>query len=303
MAFVESRVTLDIDGEQVLVLRDAVSIAFFMKGPHEEVAAPLTRALARYQRAIEPRQLGWYVDPRGDWGSLTEAGDAFLAKELMQPSTRRIEASETPDSVTGIRFKYRGRGAPHELFFQLNPEGTFAVEFWLPSEMLENPGADWVRSLAIDLGRELPFHSGYVGLSFDTWGWAESTTPLLRERAFRHPGLLLPRLEDLATELGSRMWSPAWLTFIGPPVLDALGGAEGLRSRLHSPRIQVHALPGERAVVSLGAEPESGDLIAGDTLPHYRELARVLEPWRHAHPRPWGHLTQEETLKWERRFL
>ncbi|MFY0576656.1 type VI immunity family protein [Cystobacter fuscus] len=43
-----------------------------------------------------------------------------------------------------------------------------------------------------------------------------------------------------------------------------------------------HLRPGVgrgRAVVALGPWPEAGDLRQGQTLPAYRELARVLEPW------------------------
>ncbi|RYZ39099.1 MAG: DUF3396 domain-containing protein, partial [Myxococcaceae bacterium] len=41
----------------------------------------------------------------------------------------------------------------------------------------------------------------------------------------------------------------------------------------------------------------------GDTLPAYRELARVLEPWLYAHKGAWGGLTEAEVRQWERRFL
>ncbi|RKH71716.1 DUF3396 domain-containing protein [Corallococcus sp. AB049A] len=302
-SYPESRVTLDIEGEPIVVLREAVSIAFFMGGPHEELALPLCRALERYRRAIEPRSLAWYVDRHGDWSPLAEEADAFLTEAVMHPATGRIEVSEKPDSVTGIRFKYRGRGLPQQPFFQLTPHGTFAAEFWLPIEFLEHPGPEWVRALALELGRELPFHSGYVGLSFDAWGWAESTTPVMKAKGFRHPGLLLPGLETLATKLGTRLWGPTWLNFLGPPVLNELGGVEGLRSRLHSPSTQVEALSPDRAVVSLGPVPEAGDVEAGDTLPAYRELARLLEPWLYAHQGAWGGLTEAEVRQWERRFL
>ncbi|HLM43445.1 MAG TPA: type VI immunity family protein, partial [Myxococcaceae bacterium] len=76
------------------------------------------------------------------------------------------------------------------------------------------------------------------------------------------------------------------------PVLGELGGAAGLRARLHSPGTTVQELEGERVVVTLGPSPDAGDTEQGRTLPAYRELARVLEPWLY--------LTSSQ---WERRFL
>ncbi|MCP3167299.1 DUF3396 domain-containing protein [Myxococcus sp. QH3KD-4-1] len=56
--------------------------------------------------------------------------------------------------------------------------------------------------------------------------------------------------------------------------------------------------------MTLGTWPEAGDTLNGNTLPAYRELARVLEPWlfREQHPYSLG-LSEDELLRWERRFL
>jgi hypothetical protein len=70
----------------------------------------------------------------------------------------------------------------------------------------------------------------------------------------------------------------------------------------------VQSLDGEHALVTLGPEPEAGDLAHSQPLPSYRELARVLEPW--LEPFPWGFLhrqgrttDEEELRRWWRRFL
>jgi hypothetical protein len=99
--------------------------------------------------------------------------------------------------------------------------------------------------------------------------------------------------------IGTRIDGVHWLNFLGPPVLGELGGAAGLRTRLHSPDTTVQELDSERAVVTLGNWPEAGDLEQGHTLPAYRELARVLEPWLFL-----GRYDDDEQLRrWERRFL
>jgi hypothetical protein len=92
------------------------------------------------------------------------------------------------------------------------------------------------------------------------------------------------------------------MNFLGPPTLKALGGAEGLRSRLHSPGTTVQTLDDERAVVTLGPWPEAGDLEQGRTLPEYRELARVLEPWLYESA-GWRGFSADDLRRWNRRFL
>ena len=110
-------------------------------------------------------------------------------------------------------------------------------------------------------------------------------------------------VESLATHLGIRIKGPAWMTFLGQPVLGELGGAEGLRARLTSPGTTVQQLEGERAVITLGPWPEAGDTQAGRNLPEYRELARLLEPWLYHSRGPWPYFPEDVRQRWERRFL
>ena len=120
----------------------------------------------------------------------------------------------------------------------------------------------------------------------------------------RYPGMDISDLRDYSWKLGTKVRHPAWMTFLGNPVLGELGGISALRARLSSPGTLVQELPGERAVITLGPRPEAGDLTCGLTLPAYRELARVLEPWMHYETSDYGHdLPPEDLRRWERRFL
>jgi hypothetical protein len=63
-------------------------------------------------------------------------------------------------------------------------------------------------------------------------------------------------------------------------------------------------MDGDRAVITLGPWPEAGDTERGDTLPAYRELARVLEPWLFREPNGnMSGLPRQDVPRWERRFL
>jgi hypothetical protein len=287
----------------VMLLREGINIAFYLRVPHDDIVAPVLRAVERYRRAIEPRRLGEYLDCyTGHWSPLDAEGEQELRKRMLS-SSAFVNAVELAESATGVGFYYLGRGRNSINFHRDHPESVCALEFMLPSEFLNERGPEWIRQLAVDLGSELPWNAGHVGLALEVRAWARPVVPRLREAIRKYPGFDLNRLDEVSLDLGTKVRAPAWLNFLGPPVLNELGGADALRARLHSPSTQVQSLSRDRALVSLGPAPEAGDTDAGDTLPAYRELARVLEPWLYAHQGFWGHLTQEETRQWERRFL
>ncbi|MCP3144125.1 DUF3396 domain-containing protein [Pyxidicoccus xibeiensis] len=280
-----------------------MSITFFMRRTHEEIEQAVRNALGVYCRAVGQKSLGLYDDHNGGWKQLDENGWHTVWQRLSGKRTANIALREGHGSELGYAFHYHGTdfGNPHVT--NLIPDATSVVSFWLPTEFMREHGPGRVRELALELGDGLPFNSGQAGLSFLMWSWLRSNTPIIRQVSSRHPGIDIPDLNTLSSRLGTRLRGPAWLTFLGQPVLGELGGVEGLRTRLHAPGTTVQELEGDQAVVTLGEWPEAGDLEQGDTLPHYRELARVLEPWLYSHGKYWGNLTPEETRRWERRFL
>jgi hypothetical protein len=157
-----------------------------------------------------------------------------------------------------------------------------------------------VQRLALALARELPFDSGYAGLCFhagDELGVPEKVGTYL----MRYPGIAFEDLCTTSMYLGTRVEGVYWMNFLGAPVLGELGGVEVLRAKLTSPGVIIEPLGEQRACVVLGEWPEAGDMEQGRTLPAYRELARVLEPW--LYHRPLSPYSKESILRWERRFL
>jgi hypothetical protein len=295
------RLYREVDGARYLSVRESVSITFYMRCSHQEVAPAVMRALDVYCRSVGPRALGWYVDAEGDWQELDDAGWALARQKLLRPQGARLELAGAPDEKTGYVFSYRGVQRD-SLVVANNPGAVCMVAFWLPTEFLEAHGPERVRGLALELARELPFNSGQAGLSFQLTEDVVGIGSALREWCFRYPGVDIPH-SRMALSIGTRVRGASWLTFLGQPVLDELGGAAGLRSRLSSPDITVQELEGERALISLGQWPEAGDAAQGRTLSPYRELARVLEPWLYQSPTPWNGFSEEDMRCWERRFL
>lgn len=277
-----------------LVLREGLSICFYMRRSHPELARDVRRALEKYLRAVGPQALGWYLDSEGDWQELDDQGWRVIQDKLGESGGGVVRLYERPDAVSRYGFDYRGRkldGAP--------PGFVSAVAFSLPTEYLDEHGPARVRELALELGSELPFNSGHAGLAFNFL----YLPPDFHSLALRYPGMDVLHLGMASEELGTRVRDAHWLTFLGQPVLGELGGAAGLRSRLSSPDITIQEMEEDRAVVTLGTRPEAGDTEQSQHLPLHRELARVLEPWRHHERYRWRDFSEEEMRRWERRFL
>ncbi|WP_164015628.1 type VI immunity family protein [Pyxidicoccus trucidator] len=260
-----------------LAIRDSLNITFYMRRPHSEVRHDITHALEVYCQAVGRHRLSTYGGYSEHWQALDDEGWAAVREDLLDPEgggsvVLREWATVTP----GHAFTYFGR-----LYdfpgYRTWPDESSTVSFWLPTEYLEERGPDWVRELALELASRLPFNSGHAGLFLQSY-FDPMTHAEVRAACFAYPGMDIVRENELANHIGTRVKGAHWLTFLGQPVLGELGGATGLRSRLHSPNTAVQGLGQDRVVVTLGKQPEFGDVEPERTLAPYRELARVWSP-------------------------
>jgi hypothetical protein len=273
-----------------------------MRRNHQEVASAVLRALDVYRRAIAPHALEEYPEASGEsWARLDDKGWAFIHKEFEQLGTS-LWLRESSSTTTGYEVIYSGQLLDRPMDAQGRGEAT-TVAFFLPSEYLEEQGPGRVRELALELAQGLPFNSGHAGFTLLFPDGLFGATDAIREEALRYPGMDVATVNSTSYFIGTRVRGVHWLNFLGQPVLGQLGGVEGLRSLLHCPGTTVQELEGERAVVTLGSWPEAGDLKQGRTLPAYRELARVLEPWRYEERFGFHGFSDEEMLRWQCRFL
>ena len=283
------------------LVRESVHFCFYMPPAHEEATQGLQRALDVYRLAVGPEALGVYGDPDGEWQELDEAGWELIRNRLREGKwgiTQLRDASRE----NRYAFEYFGKPADSPQL-KRSPAAMCAAYFRIPTELLEKQGPGWVHALALQLAAPLPFSSGHVGLQLagdlDLAGVMQKVNP----GCFRYPGLDILWLEHVSWRMGTRVRGPAWLTFLGQPALSGLGGVAGLRSQLHSLGTTIEPLDSERAIITLGTWPEAGDLEQGKTLPAYRELARILDPWLYREEHGLQGFTPEEALLWERRFL
>ncbi|WNG15176.1 type VI immunity family protein [Cystobacter fuscus] len=308
------------DGD-VLVRREVVRLVLYLPFNHHALALPIQRALDMYLDAVgtgpkifSEYSLGYESAAlhEDSWSNIrqmlsTSDEEYFLDDEadeqlrLMQMKNqfdRMVELSSEEHGVTGYGFFYWAR-----LSWRVPPKNQVSlVSFSWPTEYLEACGSGRMREEMMALAKLLPYASGHAGLAFSSPNlWGPSMKDI-HEEALRYPGLDVTHGQR---ELGMHVDGVHWLNFLGPGVLSQVGGAEALRSRLHSPSTTVQSLEDGRVLVSLGPGPEAGDLHQGDTLPGYRELARVLEPWLFSFPAhmSWRDCPPDTARRWWRRFL
>ncbi|MFE8602652.1 type VI immunity family protein [Archangium violaceum] len=306
-----------------LIARDVVRIVFFVPRDHFDIADGVSHTLDSYLRAVSayPDALSQYTCCDWEPSELDDRGWEQI-RATLNPKEQRYAEDYTRDEASqllkdgadpyfgiygtqdsGFSFEYHAR-VPWR---QASPDRASVLRVTLPTEYLDERGASSVRELALELAARLPFASGHAGLALDVAYPRLGRLDTLRPLIFRHPGFDV-RDAGIRDELGVKVDGVHWMNFLGEPMLGELGGAPGVRVRLHSPSTDVQALDSERVLVTLGPEPETGDTAHGQSLPAYRELARVLEPWRE--PFPWDHLgnqgkaaDEEEWRRWWRRFL
>ncbi|WP_375771886.1 DUF3396 domain-containing protein [Archangium gephyra] len=284
-----------------LIASDALLMCFYMQHPNGRIAPAVIRALEIFRQRIHPYQLAWYAGD-GQSEPLDDAAWEMIRKEIFEPGpdiSAFVQLWDDPIGLTGFHVDYRGLDVI-PLPWPDRKDDVSVLYLRLPTAYLEEQGPEWVRTLALDLAAELPFNSGYVDfvLCADV-GTFHEAIELIRPR---YPGV---HLASNAAELCMNTWVDGvhWMNFLGQPVLGKLGGVTGLRERLDLPGISLQEMSGDRVLITLGEQPETGDVKAGQTLPLHRALARLLEPHLH-HQTKWvGDLRPEDLLRWERRFL
>ncbi|WP_434391377.1 type VI immunity family protein [Melittangium boletus] len=301
-----------------LLAREVFRLAFYLPHDHADIALGVSQAIDRYVRAVGegPKTLHHVSLSHDEGGPLTVERWAWVRRLLLETrrwtfpddyegweraaiEKRRFERGLLFTGGVGIQ---NGYALEYKARIPWRPEAPFTslLTATLPLDYLEAHGPGPVRQLALDMAAPLRFASGHAGLALRIQGPLAPRDAAFRFEALRHPGIDLREAWGQEEWMGERIDGVHWLNFIGPPVLSRLGGMKALSARLHLAQGSVEALDAERIVISLGPQPD-----AGTSLPSYRELAGILEPWLEPPPArpPPLHFTADEARHWWRRFL
>ena len=288
-----------------VVARDGIVLCFFMRRSHHEVAPAVWRALQAYCRATPPQSLAWYGSDDGDTLPLDDKGWAHIRWQILErkgAAACYVDLEEDASEVGGYHFEYRGRQLD-DPNFSGDEDWTSGVSFTFPTEYLVERGPGPLRTLALELARELPFSFGYASLAVISphglWYAARrELLPLLS----RYLGLDLYHLEDTSRVIGTRARGSYWLTFLGQPLLGQLGGPEALHPKLPFPDVSFQPLDGDRLLITLAEWPETLDTEKKFYPAQYRELALLLEPFFLEERTGWFSFDPEPLRRWMRRL-
>lgn len=285
-----------------VIVREGLSLTFYMRPPHSEIVEQVLQALDVYLRGVGPKTLELYADQEGEWQDLDDAGWSLIRRKLQERGSPLANLRDAASGGGSYSFLYWGKDL--KFLSKANSQDAMCeATFWLPTEFLEEHGPGRVRELAMEIASLLPLCSGSCGLAFIGGLDLVGVSQALARYWMRYPGIDVSSESGYSWDVGTRIRGPHWINFLGQPVLGALGGVEGLRAKLQCPTTTVQALAGDKAVITLGEWPEAGDMEQGEVLPAYRELARVLEPWFYHADVAMLYRPMEETRRWERRFL
>ncbi|WP_306818695.1 type VI immunity family protein [Archangium lipolyticum] len=281
---------------------DALVMSFYMRHPNDRIAPAVIRALELFRERIRPYQLAWNDTGEGQAEPLDAASWERTRRKTLAPgpdTAAFIQMWDDPHRFAGFHVDYRGLDVV-PLPWPYRQDDVSVLYLRMPTEYLEEQGPDRIRALALDMAKELPFNSGYVDFVLcSSRGEPDEALELIRPR---YPGV---HLAWSGANMHMNTWVDGvhWMNFLGQPVLGKLGGVAGLRQHLALPGISIQEMSDDRVLVTLGEQPEVGDIEAGQTLPMHRALARLLEPHLY-HCKPiFGGPSSEPLLRWERRFL
>jgi hypothetical protein len=164
-------------------------------------------------------------------------------------------------------------------------------------------GPGQLRTLALEIARELPFSFGYASLAFVSprGRWYAVRQEFLGPLG-RYLGMDFYQLDRTSEVISTGARGAYWLTFLGQPLLGQLGGVEGLRHELSFPEVSFQPMEGERLLLTLGEWPDAIDTAQEPYVPHYRALARLLEPYFPEETMGWTTVAKQNMHHWLRRL-
>ncbi|MGZ3458623.1 MAG: type VI immunity family protein [Archangium sp.] len=279
---------------------DALLMCFYMPHPNERIAPSVIRAVELFRERIRPYRLAWNNTGDGQAEPLDDASwERTRRKTLGAGPGRGGSLMLESKGVDDLHVDYRGLSSV-PLPWPERKDDVCVLYLRLPTEYLIERGPEHVHALALELAAELPFSSGYM--DFVLCSSNASSVEALKLIRPRYPGVHLAA-SSATMQVGTSVEGVHWMNFLGQPVLGELGGVAGLRERLALPGASLQEMTGDRVLITLGEQPEVGDVEAGQTLPLHRALARILEPYLYQRKSMFGRPIPEELLRWDRRFL
>lgn len=291
-------------------LRGVFIVAFFLPGPINQSVSAIDRAFDLFL-AMTPKDTFRWASVGASSEEWKPFSDSTIArcKAQLRPDAaakRKMTAFELVDSEVGGSVPHYGITVLGEPLDGKLPNERTLFQMSFPISLAIAGNVENFIAKLVEIAAVLPVDSGY-GSPAIQWAQFDRDTAIKQSRAIvaKHPGYDINLNTTGRTWIGSRVRGARWLSFLGPQILEALGGSDALRKKLPTP-FEVQSV-GSCVMVRAGRLPEIGDTARSVDTPLLREVAEVLEPvTAFEEVVLLGSLADwdKDTLrKWERRFL
>jgi hypothetical protein len=280
-----------------------VRLAIFVRKRHRDLAPAAVEALHRLIDAFPPPALSLFAIPSGDWIDFDAKGlKAQVRKALIgrdKPINGNASVWGAQANIPDFLVEYTGSAIDLPIY------KNFAAALWFsiaPDQFVQH--RDRALELWRDLAEFLDASAGYVDIAL------EGDKRRLQALAKRYRHVDISDVDTVSMELGGKMPGVFWLNYLGPKLVEGLGGRAEI-GKVLSPAASIQATAGGPLVIALGSGPSLGDVNRREGDGDRTALAR------HAHergllyvPRKFTYFEEEDELsdkeaqkKWHMRFV
>lgn len=264
-----------------IYLRDGITVAFFLPTPMHEIVGPLLAAFEEYLKMVPEDALRWESVGASseEWKPINKTTLQRCRAQLKLEAVRKrkLTSFELADGDVGGDAPGYGILVIGNPIDPDTPDELSLMQMYLPIEVIEQEQVELFVEHIRTIAALLPYKLGYTSPALQ---WAElgMDKAIAQSRAIvaRHPGYDIQLNETGRTWLGLRARGARWLNFLGPEIVDKLGGIEALKKTLKEP-IVVEPI-GHGIMIRAGEKPEIGDVPRKVGTPLLRSVAKVLEP-------------------------
>jgi len=274
--------TLEDEGEKFTIVRPGLTLFFNSPRPVQELGPTAAAALERYLAFIPPGGVDHYLASSGEYKKINPRTLPATLKRLREvDADTEWEEFHFTQGVSGgvgdygAHFNASNRSDKDDLPLETN---VLLLEF--PTDQLTRTPPDAFLEFAVGVANLIGVNSGVGGYAFKypQMIFDDEAREFIAAKALRYLGLDISYL-DVREDLAGRIHNVSWLTFLGPSVLDELGGQAALRKAL--PKDFAFIALQEGLVIRAAEQPMVGDVNRGapDVGP-LRKLAAVTKPVR-----------------------
>jgi hypothetical protein len=268
-----------------VVLTECFDITVYVRHSFHDVRQGVMNFYQESMKAIGPA-VGWYYTETMGRAKKVTPKVLDMVPFWFSPGTKvrsiyqmTLRSGTHADEITPVRFQlFASDTKPGEKPTDDRSSDTGILRLTLPPEAADDP--ERMITLTKALVRSLPFVSGHAGYGL-VWEEKDLDPDVLnriRAWARRYAGLDVFGFLSVENLVVTGIKSVNWLTLINDDAVAKLGGLAALKRKLKAP-VVVHSIPGG-VIIQAGPAPSRGDVNKGETLPVYRQVARVLAPVR-----------------------